>query len=126
MKDKVLGTWDLGIHSVKLIVSPTGYDGHFKLFPKEKIPEISIGLMQRHWPHTLEVLLHEALELSFVQIGRRYNPAPDYGNSSASFIFVANHEEFTEAVSRAGQFVAQTSPALEKAWKSNAKQRKAK
>lgn len=97
------------------------------MFPEGKIgrlPRIQIGLDHPHWEFVLGVLLHEALETATLQTGTRWTPSPDYANSSASYLFAMNHEQFADVVARAGQFLSGAIPALKKVYDQLEKERK--
>lgn len=122
-KERQLGMWPLGTCYVKLIADYSSGNGSFALWPDSGVPEIWVGLTGPYWSGTLDVLLHEALELSFTQIGRRYAPSPDIAKSHAGYLFSMNHEEFSDGVARCAGFLMHAIPALHKEWKDSRKKK---
>lgn len=64
-----------------------------------------------------EVLLHEALELAAARLHLRYGNMPSMSRSSADYLFVMTHEQFTEVVARVALFMHAAHPAVLKSAK---------
>jgi hypothetical protein len=110
-----LGQWWLGVQCVELLILEDEYDGSFSLWPKNvNHPIIRVGIKATKIDDAMSTLLHEVLEMAAVQCAVRFNPSPDFTNSTAAFMFVMNHEQFAEVASRANGFLVDAMPALQK------------
>lgn len=120
-----LGCWYLGLQSVELIVDQEMSDGWIKIWPEVGKPaQICVGLKQNHWSRVLEVLIHEAMEFSFIMVGGRMSPDPDMAQSNGGYLFVLNHTSFEDAVARSAQFLHDAIPVLKKAFDAKPKEKK--
>jgi len=121
MTPKLLGFFQLGAETVRLFVGP-GNGGSFQtVLDDGGTAVIRVGLDHREWNRCLGVLLHEAIELSFLRNNLRYCPSMDYGGDNGSHFFAMNHTQFSEALSQASVFVSLTIPELCKAYKKHHK-----
>ena len=114
-KEEFLGTYELGLHRVKLFAVP-GQGGRFSILPKDDVvPSIKVGI-DNEWPRVLEHLTHEALEFSYTSFDCRYVPSVDVSRDSSGYLFVCNHTQFSEIVARASEFVAHGVGSLYEYW----------
>lgn len=81
------------------------------------LPEITVGISDKEYWQSFASLLHEALELSFMLSGLRYNASPDYSADNGNYHFFMDHRQFSEAQARAAMFVSACEPDLRKAYK---------
>jgi hypothetical protein len=112
---KTVGIYDLGLHAVKLILDFSKEGGHFTTDSKEHICEITVGANQR-WEYVMQVLMHEAFELSLLEVRGRFRYTPDNAGSSDSYVFHFDHNQFSEAAARVGTFVSECLPAMGKVY----------
>ena len=111
-----VGTYRLGMRYVRVIAVPKSEDGQVVVFPgNESIPEIFIGIDQ-DWSSVVGTLLHEAYELSLIDLNCRYKKKPSMSVESSDFTFIATHNEMGEAHERVGEFLAGCFPALGKTY----------
>jgi hypothetical protein len=105
MKSISLGTFQLGLRLVKLYAVEDECNGSVKILPKDgEIPKIFVG-MDCPWDVSLAVLLHEAYELTLIDLNTRYNNAPSFANSSSDYLFFMTHNQLGEAHERVGTFL---------------------
>jgi len=104
MKQKIVGSYYAGNESIQLVIGE-GYGGEFYTTPeKGSVARIKIG-GDADWGSVLTSLLHEIFEILFERLKCRYSPASDSSQSMASYLFVANHQDFGDVCARAAEFV---------------------
>ena len=114
---KLVGKFSLGTHRVLVYLDFSTCSGSFSFgFSSKTDPHIEVGADQ-DWKYVVSVLTHEAVEAAFMAVGARFRPAPDFGNSSDGYVFHADHFLFGEATARAGEFLADCLPDVEKIYK---------
>lgn len=102
-----IGEWMIGHRNVELLVDRELLGGSFILAPEKGVAQITVGTRYDEWHEVLEVLMHECLELSFCDIGVRFKANPTLVNGHDGYVFIADHNQFTDAVIRATYFVSQ-------------------
>lgn len=108
-----IGVFKLGIENVRLLVNHQGDGGSFNLHPDQDLGTITISLYDgKDWPHTIAVLLHEAMEYAMCRLRLRYTITPGMSRSHADYTFVMNHEQFAEMAEQVGHFMAACVPVL--------------
>ena len=123
MKQKIVGSYLCGFESVELILKE-GYGGEIFFVEKGFVARMKLGGDQ-DWQDCFASLLHETLELVFDRIKCRFNPCNDMSRSTASFLFVADHNAFSDVCAKAAEFVDGCLPDLKKAYKDwNKKEKK--
>jgi len=104
MKQKIVGVYYAGNESIQLVIGE-GYGGEFYTTPeKGSVARIKIG-MDSEWDTVLISLFHEIFEILFDRLKCRYKPSSDLSNSMASYLFVADHQDFGDVCARAAEFV---------------------
>lgn len=112
-----LGRYFMGLQAVDLFVDRDDTGGHIKIWPeKTQVAALVVGLNQTKWRHVLNTLIHEVMEMTFVQVTGRFSPDPDFAYSHGGYLFVVSHLVFEDAVSRAAAFLDPAIPALRKAF----------
>lgn len=120
---KFLGTHDAGLRFVDLYARPGG-SAEFRMQPGEgKNARIMIGI-DDHWWVVFSALVHEIVELTYLDMGLRYVPGPDIANDNGAYAFFMDHTKFSEATARAGLFLASSVPGLLQYWKKKSKNKK--
>jgi hypothetical protein len=113
----VVGNYRLGFRNVRLVVDSGTGNGEVDLVPKEGgATEVVIGI-DSPWDEALSVLLHEAYEAVLIDSQIRYKPQPSYSGESSDFIFIATHNQLSEAHERVGVFLAKALPDFTKAYR---------
>lgn len=113
---KLLGKFPLGFAPVKVFVTDSsGGEGFVRT--NGKTPQIVVGLDEEAWSDVLAVALHEAFEVTAMQMGTHFEPTLDTCGDSGRYVFVMNHKQFSEACGRVGLLMASMTPALAKAYK---------
>lgn len=102
---KYLCTEVLGTRNVEVYVTDD-YGGKLAGAPGTKAACILVGLANKSWPHTLSILMHEAMEFANIELCTRFTVTPDYAMSSDGFVFVQSHQQFSEAVARCAYFMS--------------------
>jgi hypothetical protein len=117
MRQVVIGQYPIG-HEFVEIVLREGKGGEFYVTPEHgHIPRIKVGADAGRWDDTVAVLLHETLEFVLFRLKCRYDPDNDLGRSSASYLFVADHNTLTDACCRVAECLSVCLPDLSTAWK---------
>lgn len=113
---KLLGTYRLGDTWVRVFVCPNELGGSVFPRPHDKgTPKVTVGL-NYPWPKVISILLHEALELTFSSLSCRLNYDANWiSGNAAEYTFLMDHQQFTEAVARVGEFLTEVVPPLQKA-----------
>ncbi len=118
MKQKIIGIY-IGREQCQLVLRE-GTGGEFWVTPeKGSLPRIKVGAGEvgGTWKSVVDVLLHEALELQLYRLGCRFEPSDDMGRDHATYLFVLNHCQFSDAVARTGLLLAQCLPDLAREWR---------
>lgn len=117
MKQKTIGSFYMGRESVQLVLRE-GTGGEFFMSPElGSIARIKVGAEHEEWDRVLAVLLHEAMELAYEKLGRRYDVTNDFSGDHSTYLFVVPHVAFSNACAMVAEFVAACSPGLKKEWK---------
>lgn len=106
MKRTRVGAFSCGTRTIELFAIPGTRGGDFHLNPEGKPTEMNICIGYHRWYEVLQVLVHETMELCLIDVACRFRPAPDSAWSSDTYVFHANHAQFSEACARAGEFIA--------------------
>jgi len=106
-----LGWHTVGPYKVRVNYDPKRSGGEFTTH------SITIGGASKDWHCVVAIALHEALEHAYADIQARYVPSYDAAHASDGFLFVANHDQFSEAVARAAHFLADVLPEISRACK---------
>lgn len=102
-----VGQYDLGTRRVNLFIDTDDQGGHFLTKDSPHgMAEITVGLKNNRWGMIVSILLHEALEFQFMETGSRYIPNPDYACANDGYAFFMDHNGFSQAVTRTGEFLA--------------------
>lgn len=119
-----IGKYRMGWRWVLLRANPDSSDGSCCFAPDEpKITTMTVGI-RGPWPMTVATLLHEAIETAISEFELRYRPVGQLSGSSAGNLIVMTHCQFSEVSDRAGDFMANTMPALRRAWAANRRKKK--
>lgn len=110
----LVGEFDAGSRVVRILLDPDLCGGSFDLNPP--IAEVIVGLGSKKWPRVLSILMHELLELAYVDLCCRYAPTPDYAADSAAYLFSMNHTQFGEATARVAWCMAKCVPEVSRAF----------
>lgn len=104
---KLIGKYELGLRDFKLYASTHHCSGSANL----RNCEIFVGC-SAEWKDTVNVLMHEALEVALIDNNCRYVPNMNYGQSDDQFMFIMSHPQFSQSVAQAAEFVTQVLPDL--------------
>jgi len=117
LSERVLGVFTLGHENVRLVLRP-GLGGDFDTAPDDKgACIIRIGGDTKSKFRLISVLLHEVLEVSLHRLHARMAVSTDFTNSSDTFIFHMDHNQFSMACAMSADFITPALPVLEKAWR---------
>jgi len=117
MKKQIIGIYEIGYERVQ-VVFRAGLGGEFYLCPRDgKIPRIVIGADQDRWSEVVTVLLHEAMEMIILRVGGRYKPTNRIMSDHGCYLFCFDHDQFSDACARVGEFMASALPEVGTAWK---------
>jgi hypothetical protein len=104
MKDKKIGSYWLGMGYVDLYVY-NGKGGHFNTGPESgALPRITIGI-DDSLPYILEAILHEAMELTMLQMDTRFYPDSAIVQNCGHYVFHLDHNAFQECCARVSRFM---------------------
>jgi len=118
-----VGSYYAGNESIQLVLRE-GNGGDFWCVPgRGKLPYIKIGA-DDDWNSIFTTLLHEIFEFLLERVKGRYYPSADVSHSSASYLFVIDHQDFGDVCARAAEFVDDCLPDLKKEYKLWRKNRK--
>jgi hypothetical protein len=107
-KQYEVGRWQLGTRYVRLYVETESQDGAVEIFPEDEgTAKIIVGVDQ-DWETVVATMLHEAYELTLIDLNTRYKCKPSLSVESSDFLFVMTHNQLGEAHERVGAFVAKT------------------
>lgn len=89
---------------VELVIDKNHTGGSFDLTGCH--PDIHIGIDQRStWGEIVDTLLHESMEMAFIDMNLGYKKLRSVNTTDHRF-FLMSHQEFQDAASRAGSWVA--------------------
>lgn len=119
-----IDAWRIGNEFVELLGRVGEYGGFFEAAPEDKMHKsqttgmscISVGLEPNRWRDVYDVLLHEVVEFAYLQMNCRLQPSGGASASQARYIFHADHEQFSEIITRAAYFLTPAIPVLYSVW----------
>jgi hypothetical protein len=95
-------------------------DGYAKP-PHSKIgegcPLITVGLGTSNWRTCLSVLMQETMEYAYMKLHTRYNNSENWSLTHSDYLFVATHQQFSEAISRSALFLTYAMSDLNKIYR---------
>ena len=113
MKQKIVGSYYAGNECVQLVLIE-GTGGEFYCVPERgATARIKLGA-DADWDCIFGVLFHEIFELLFERLNSRFYPGGDTSSSMASWLFVADHQVFSDICTRAAEFVGECTQDLKK------------
>jgi hypothetical protein len=117
MKPELIGIFDIGNERIKLFLDDTP-GGSFTLLPLGNgLPEMRIGFDCDKWWHVLRVLYHESFEFAMTRKSARFDPSMDMGNNHASYLFIMDHQVFSDVCGCVADFISVCQTPLYKSWK---------
>jgi hypothetical protein len=127
-KSKVLvGTFQLGLRYINLFIDFSTENASVSFLPIRKgVPDLPVMVVgaDTDWGEVLSTLLHEAYELTFVDLSLRYKKRPSWTEESSEFYFWMHHNDLAEAHERIGPFLAKVVPEVKKIYDARNKKRK--
>lgn len=120
-----IGRFNIGIENMRLWAD-TELGGGYVLFTPEDngTPIICVGFKDNGWPFVVGTLVHEAMEFALIRNHARFESSTNSSIDTGGFQFCFNHIQFTRACEYAGQFMADATPVLAKAFNKIHKSRK--
>lgn len=114
-----VGVYPFGFGYVKVFADLTSGNGSVDLLPDNKgITEIYVGAGPGvNWSESVSTLLHEAYELTLIELNTRYKIKPSYSGESSDYMFFVSHNQLGEAHERVGEFLIKVMPEFEKVHK---------
>lgn len=110
----LVGTYHLGFRMVRLICDFTTANGAVFVAPDDHgLPKVMVG-GDAPWDEVIGTLLHEAYELTFIDLQTRYKQRPSWSEEASDFIFLMTHNQLSEACERVGSFLDHALPDLRK------------
>ena len=107
-----VGAFPLGCIAVDLYALTHQFGGCFFTNPDGKAPpRIKVSIEYDRWDSVVEVLLHEALELSMSLKSLRYERSGVAGDAS-SYTFLFDHTQFVDLCDCAASFITPAMPRL--------------
>lgn len=96
-----LGTFEMGLHKVRIKLIPGMWGGSFYMLSEEAdCPLIEIGMeMPDEWEF-MDTVFHELFELNAQMLACRYRPDEYKNNSADQFVFHFTHSQFCEILHR--------------------------
>jgi len=123
MKQKIVGSYYAGNDSVQLVLRD-GSGGEFYRTPEDgAIARIRIGA-DDSWEGVFGILTHEIFELIIDKLRFRFKVDNDFSNSYASYLFVFNHQDFSDICARSAEFIDLCLPDLKREYKNWHKKKK--
>lgn len=110
---RYLGTYDLGGSNIDVFLKYGETGGDYISKPTATgLPRILVGMLypQNQWAKIVTILYHEAMEYVLMNFGARYEPDCEFWPAHATYMFVFNHNVFTEATARVGEFMIHVIP----------------
>lgn len=94
------------------------FGGEGYLTPEPNRPmRIKVGL-NGSWPEIVEVLIHEAMELCMFRMGMSYKKSNWVTRNSSDYLFMFDHQDFTQLCGVLGRFLSKALPELSAMYKS--------
>ncbi len=125
MSEIFIGEYQLGYRNIRLY-GTDGTGGSVIMTPKDKkSTQIRIGFND-DWPEVICTLLHEAYELSLVEMNVRYDNSPSFSTESSRFLFLVSHNKLDEVHTRVAYFLVWSQEDLKNAYNKFQKARKKK
>lgn len=112
-----VGSWQLGFQMMTVYAQPGVNHGCYSLCDGD----MHIGLKQPTEYHLMNVLMHETIEAVASQMGLRFNRTPAFNEGSDRFVFIFDHQQFSELCERSSYFVASAMAKLRPIWKAELK-----
>lgn len=109
-----LGVFPLGTNRVALFADPNNASASFSAPDDDQIGDTKmvIGIKASRWEKVLTGLLHEAGELTALELRLRYAPDVDFGEGCDQYLFVMTHPQFSEMTARVAWFASKVIPRL--------------
>lgn len=112
-----VGTFQLGLHNIRLFADPDSTGGHVNLRPEDHgLPRIVVGVDDQNWSDIQATLLHEAYEAVMIDLGTRYSQRPSFSDESSNYIFLLTHNQLDEAHTRVSWFFTKAVPPFKKVY----------
>lgn len=111
-----VGVYPFGFGYVKVFADRTSGNGSVDLLPDNKgIAEIYVGAGPGvNWAESVSTLLHEAYELTLIELNTRYKIKPSFSGESSDYMFFLSHNQLGEAHERVGDFLVKAMPDFQK------------
>lgn len=108
-----LGSYPIGFNYVDLWLDPHLWGGSFS-WAREVggNTKMVIGIADEKYGNTLAVTMHEAVEMCAVEMGLRFTPSDGEIEASDCYRFIMDHNQFSEVLARAAQFICAIQPDL--------------
>lgn len=111
-----VGTYQLGFRMVRLYADFSTANGCVMVCPDDHgLPQISVGC-DAPWDEVIGTFLHEAYELTLIDLQTRYKQRPSWSEESSDFMFFLSHNQLSEACERIGGFTEHALPDLSKVY----------
>lgn len=114
---KKVGIYDFGCRQVELKIDTNDSGGSFDCGSSPHLSEMIIGIRDNKWNFVVGILQHEAFEMEATVSGYRYAPNPCYAQDSGAWMFVLDHKQMAETMSRIGYFISDCLPELSKRYR---------
>lgn len=102
-----IGEYDLGIRMVVVTADPSISGGSFNCVSSDHgKAEIVVGFKCDKWQDVISIFMHEALEMAYSDLAVRFKPCPDFAGATDGYVFMMDHNRFSEAVARVGWMTA--------------------
>lgn len=83
----------------------------------EGLNYLIVGLNHPSWGRCLATFLHEAMEFAMMQKQVRYENAESYSRSHGGYVFMFDHEQYSDMMERVGVFTARAQVPMNQAWR---------
>jgi len=121
-----VGTYELGYENVDLWLMPKERGGEFTLVPDgQPRAQIKVGGDYQRWQQVVNCLMHEAIEFAFCRRHVRFEQTEGLIGGHDRYRFFMDHNDFSEAIACASEFVTHAIYPMNKAWKKHRAQRAA-
>ncbi len=117
MKTHLVATISLGLRPIRLFIQTENECGLVKLVPTDGGPTNVIIGISGSWASTLSVLLHELYEATLIDLNTRYTLDPSFSKEASDLMFLASHNQLSEAHERVARTLDKILPDLSKAYK---------
>jgi hypothetical protein len=116
MRQKIVGTYRLGDEMVQLVLREGGGADFYTTPGDIPNPRMKIGADRQSLDWLIDSVQHEAQEHSMSILRLRFLRGDSYYVDSTAYVFMLDHEEFTEVCHRAAMFLGDCLPDLKRAW----------